>query len=620
MCGIAGEVGGPPPTEVTLLRMARSMAHRGPDDECVWTDGACGLAFRRLAIIDPDPRSSQPLHLGELSLVFNGEVYNYRELRGDLERRGHAFHTQGDGEVFLHAWQEWGERALEHVNGMFALALWDGTRRRLTLASDPFGEKPLYYRSWGKRLVFGSDIRALRVAMPGTWAPDESAVGGFLARGFMPAPPASFFADVQRLPAAHVLRHDGRSVEVERYWQPRMVDVPSRYEEAVEHVREVLVDSIRLRLRSDVPVGTSLSGGVDSAAVVALTGEIARDSCRDAFTACFPGFERDEWSYAEAAGRAAGVRQHHRIEPTAQGLAGDLDALVRDQEEPFGSASMYAQWRVYRAAREAGVVVLLDGQGGDELFGGYEHTIGHLLRAQGASAVARALVRGGWERMPTVATLLAGALPRPLKPLARRRLGTSPYVLPEIADEAARFEPPLPSFAHQDGPLRRELVSQAFVTSLPALLRYADRDSMAHGIEVRMPLLDRRLAELALSLPAEFLYRSGHTKSVLRDSVRDIVPPVVLDRKRKVGFELPQARWLAQPPLRDRIASTLLDAPARSRGLFDIRAIEADAAAGVWRDDGAIWRALSVELWLQAFAQPLRPAHREAEAACLASR
>jgi asparagine synthase (glutamine-hydrolysing) len=589
--------------------MAHSMAHRGPDDECVWTDGECGLAFRRLAIIDPDPRSSQPLHLGALHLVFNGEIYNYRELRRELRLRGHAFYTEGDGEVLLHAWEEWGERALDRVNGMFALAVWDGARRRLTLASDPFGEKPLYYLRSGRQLVFGSEIRAIRVAVPGAWAPDEATLGRFLARGFPPCPQDSFFRGVRRLPAAHVLRFEAGSVEVERYWHPRAVDVPSRYEEAVAQMRDVLVDSVRLRLRSDVPIGTSLSGGVDSAAVVSLTGEIARGSCRDAFTASFLGFERDEWGYAEAASRAAGIRQHHRIEPSARDLERDLDALVRDQEEPFGSASMYAQWRVYRAAREAGVVVLLDGQGGDELFGGYEHTIGHVLRAQGTLPVLRALAQGGWQRAPTLATLAAGALPGALKPGVRRRIGTSPYVSAQVAEEAAHFEPPVPAFATAEPPLRRELVSQAFVTSLPSLLRYADRDSMAHGVEVRMPLLDRRLAELALSLPAEFLYRDGRTKRVLRDSVRDSVPAVVLDRERKVGFELPQTRWLAQPPLRDRIAATLLDPSARSRGLYDAKAIEADALAGVWRDDAAIWRALSVELWLQAHATdgPHRP-------------
>lgn len=601
MCGIAGEVGGPPPTEAKLVRMARSMAHRGPDDECVWTDGACGLAFRRLAIIDPAPRSSQPFHLGALHLVFNGEIYNYRELRDELVGLGHGFRTEGDGEVLLHAWNEWGEGALEHLNGMFALAVWDGAHRRLTLASDPFGEKPLYYRRSGDRLVFGSDIRALRVALPDVSSPDQAAVAKFLARGFSPLPHASFFAGVRRLAAAHVLRYEGGAVEVERYWQPSTVEVPRRYEEVVEHIREVLVDSIRLRLRSDVPIGTSLSGGVDSAAVVGLIAEIAPESARDAFTASFPGFERDEWYYAKAVSRAAGVRRHHRVEPTAQDLAHDLDALVRDQEEPFGGASMYAQWRVFRAAREAGIVVLLDGQGGDELFGGYEHTIGHLLRAQGSSAVVRALARGGWQRKPTLATLLAAAIPGSLKPRLRRRL-VSPYVSAEVAHEAARFEPPVPSFASQDCQLRRELVSQTFVTSLPTLLRYADRDSMAHGTEVRMPLLDRRLAELALSLPSNFLYRDGRTKRVLRDSVRDNVPGVVLDRTRKVGFEPPQARWLAEPVLRDRITGTLLDAPARSGGLYDVDAIEADARAGVWRDHGAIWRALSVELWLDAFA------------------
>src|SRR4051794_30750787 len=255
MCGIAGIAAGHPVEPGLLEAMADTMVKRGPDGQGTWHDDAVGLAFRRLAIIDLHERSNQPLHLGSLHLVFNGELYNYKELREELRGLGHVFETEGDAEVLLHSWQEWGDGALERANGMFAFALWNDVKRELFLASDPFAEKPLYYSERDGRLVFASEARALARAEPGALAVNEAALGAYLARGLMPEPPATFFAGVQRLPAAHLLRwRHGRS-RIECYWRPRPVEVPASYEEAVDRLRELLLDSIRLRLRSDVPVG-----------------------------------------------------------------------------------------------------------------------------------------------------------------------------------------------------------------------------------------------------------------------------------------------------------------------------------------------------------------------------
>jgi asparagine synthase (glutamine-hydrolysing) len=589
--------------------MAAARAHRGPDGEGVWTDAAAGLAFRRLAIIDLNERSDQPLHLGPWHLVFNGEIYDYKERRAELEKLGHTFVTEGDGEVLLHAWAEWEEAALDRINGMFAFGIWHDERRELTLCSDPFGEKPLYWCRDGERLAFASDIRALREAVPSVGAPSPAALGPFLARGLMPPIEESFFAGVNRLPGAHRLRfRDGR-VDVRRYWTPRAVDVPASDPDAVAALRELLVDSVRLRLRADVPVGTSLSGGVDSSAVVALAGGLAAEATRHAFTAAFPGYERDEWAYAAAAAEAAGVVEHHRVTPDATELVADLDALVRDQEEPFGSLSIYAQWRVNRAAYEAGVTVLLDGQGGDELFGGYAGIAGWALRARGPRASARALVAGGPERRELLTAFGAERLPAAVAHRHRRRLA-SPYAAAEVVEAAVRLPVPVPE---SDSPLRRELLRQSFHTSLPQLLRYADRDSMAHSREVRLPLLDRRIAEFALSAPPEFLVAGGTTKRILRDAVRDLVPDALLARRDKIGFEPPQARWLAHPALQARAREVLLDGAARSRGLYDTAALEADARTGTWRDPAALWHALNLEMWLQAWARPAEaPAARAA--------
>jgi asparagine synthase (glutamine-hydrolysing) len=598
MCGIAGLVGPGPPDCELLERMALRMRHRGPDSQGIWHDDRAGLAICRLAIIDLDERSDQPLHLGPWHLVFNGEIYNYRELRDELRGLGHSFETEGDGEVLLHAWAEWEDGALEHLNGMFAFALWHDERRELVCARDPFGEKPLFWADGPAGLAFASEIRALLAARPDLAAPRAEAVAPFLGLGLMPPVDRSFFAGIRQLPAAHLLRFREGACDVRQYWRPRRVEVPSDFREAAAVLRELLTDSIRLRLRSDVPVGTSLSGGVDSSAIVCLASQIAGDHRRHAFTARFPGFERDEWRYAEAVADVAGVVEHHSVEPTAAELLGDLRAVVESQEEPFGSASIYAQWRVMRAAHEAGVTVLLDGQGADELFGGYPRSNGWALRSQGASGLLRGLLSGS-DREDVVRTVGVSLPPAVTRPYWRRL--ANPYAAAAVRDAAAHVSRPAVAADGLRSPMARELLRQAFHTILPALLRHADRNSMAHSREVRLPFLDRRVAEYAFSLPAAFLYRDGATKAVLRQAVAGIAPAEVLARRDKVAYEPPQARWFSEPDFVRVISAVLLDEGARRRGWYATGAIEADAAAGRWRDPSGIWRALNLELWLRAF-------------------
>jgi asparagine synthase (glutamine-hydrolysing) len=580
--------------------MGAAMVHRGPDGRGEWQDDIAGLAFRRLAIIDLDDRSNQPLHLASLHLVFNGEIYNYLELREELGGLGHQFVTDGDGEVLLHAWAQWGEGALERFNGMFAFAIWDADAQRLTLASDPFGEKPLYWRRAGDRIVFGSTIGAILRASPEA-SVDEDVLAAYVALGRLPDPDRSFVRGVHRLRAAHLLHFQHGRIEVDRYWHPEpAAPAPGDPASAASQLRELLVDSIRLRLRSDVPVGTSLSGGVDSSAVVALSGSLASgDVLRHAFTARFPGFERDEWPYAEATAKASGVVEHHAIEPTGSNLIDDLERLVLDHEEPVISSSVYAQWRVMRAAARADVTVLLDGQGADESFAGYDGTVGYALLSADPLRGLRDPRRG--EMLRCAAAIWA---PRALVRRYRLR-GGSPYTPHQLVQNAAAIEPPYEPWFRRADPLHRELLLQLTASSLPGLLRYADRNSMAHSREVRLPFLDRRIVEFALGLPPAFLYDGHETKHVLRDAVRDIVPPVVLNRREKVGYETPQSRWLSEPGARDRIAAILLDGGARSRAWLDHDAIEADVRAGRWRDHNAIWRALNAELWTRALAAGL---------------
>jgi asparagine synthase (glutamine-hydrolysing) len=610
MCGIAGTVGAPLPEPALLQRMAATMAKRGPDGQGVWHDEAAGLAFRRLAIIDLHERSSQPMHLDHLHLVFNGEIYNYLELRDTLRGLGHEFRTEGDAEVLLHAWAQWGDSSLQRLNGMFAFAVWDDSARRLTLCTDPFGEKPVYYAvAPNGRLVFGSEIKAI-LEDPGVEArADGAALRAYIAHNVVPPVDRSYFAGINRLPGGHLLRlQDGRPT-VERWWSPRRVEVPAAREEAARELRTLLLDAIRLRLRSDVPVGTSLSGGLDSSIIVMLSAELAGDHRRHAFTATFPGFERDEWAYASEVARAAGVVEHHAVQPQPEEVLSDLKRLVLDHEEPVGSLSVYAQWRVNAAAREAGVVVLLDGQGADELFGGYAIAAGFAMRSAGPAAALRELRAGGADAGRQLALAFGSELLRgPLRRAYRRR-AAAPYAGPDLAGDASLGEPAAPEawIGDEPDPLRRELLREAFVTSLPQLLRYADRSSMAQSREVRLPFLDRRIADFALSVPAVWLSSGGASKVLLRDAGRGAVPDAVLVRRDKVGFEPPQARWLRVPGFRARIGEVLLDPAARARGLYDDVAIEDDLAAGAWRNPGAIWRALNAELWLRELVEAPLP-------------
>ena len=598
MCGIAGIAGAPLPDRSVLERMAAAMANRGPDGQGTWAHERCGLAFRRLAIIDLADRAMQPMHLGPLHLVFNGEVYDYRERREELRALGHEFVTESDTEVLLHAWQEWGEGALDRINAMFALAVFDERDGSVTLAVDPFGEKPLLYVEDRERIAFASDVQALMEAVPGVGAPDENAAAAFVARGTMPAVDRSFFARIRKLPGGHVLRwRDGRA-HVRRYWAPQPVAAPGDYPDAVAALRELLTDAIRLRLRADVPVGTSLSGGVDSSAIVALSAHLAGDHRRHAFTARFPGYERDEWRYAEAVGAAAGVIEHHATEPTLERLRADLPAFVAAQQEPVLKLNQYAQWSVFEAARAAGVTVLLDGQGADELLAGYILTRGYALRSMGPRAMARAYATEPAVRLPLRLAVGDALLPGAVATRLRRR-DVSPYATAAAADAGAAVVEERPDWPRPRDPLRDQLLREAFFTSLPQLLRYGDRNSMAHSREVRLPFLDRRVAELALSLPPGFLIRDGFTKAALRDAVRDLVPAEVLARRDKIGFEPPQARWLGSPEGRAWAAEVLLDADDPA---IDRSAVEEDVRAGAWRDPDALWRAMNVVLWRAAFS------------------
>jgi asparagine synthase (glutamine-hydrolysing) len=586
MCGLVGVVSRDPSRLREIERMNRAIRHRGPDDEgylfasssskqvrhALGPDSHAelssprasevdvqpfdlALGHRRLSILDLSAGGHQPMASadGGLWIVYNGEIYNYLELRTELEALGHRFRTASDTEVLLAAWREWGTEALPRLNGMWAIALVDLERRVLTLARDRFGEKPLYYVRDGDALAFSSELEALSVFR----APevDENVFASFLAHGTVEEGERTFFKDVRRVPPGGLLslRLPDLDGEPARWYE---LPHPEGSEPSPAAFAELLDDSIRLRLRSDVPVGTCLSGGLDSSAIAALSSRrLKGQGVYHAFSAVFADEGFSEAPYVTAAVAATGV-QSHIVTPQASELANDFVPFVRTQGEPVPSLGSYIQYRIAREAAANGVKVLLDGQGADELLAGYHYQAGpHLAevwRTRGLSEFLRTAgaLAANMDRSPLWLIALAayhrGNWPASIRTFARRR-GASQGVLPLAAlnNDVRRFA--AAGLKHQptsdlDGERRRSLT----VTSLPALLRYEDRNTMRFAVEARLPFLDFRLVEAALTLSSPSLFRGGWTKSILRDAVSDILPETITRRRNKMGFATPEVRMFRE--------------------------------------------------------------------------
>jgi asparagine synthase (glutamine-hydrolysing) len=610
MCGICGIVRfGAPPETGAVEAMAAELDHRGPDGCGSFGDEGIALGFRRLAIIDLSDAGAQPFASedGRLQLIHNGEIYNYRELRRELEAAGHRFRSATDTEVILAAYREWGSDCVERFNGMWAFVLWDGARQRLFCSRDRFGIKPFYYRHENGRFAFASEPRAFRADPSTRLEANREAVHEYLDQGYLDHLDETFFAGIRRLPPAHSLAFDESGLRVWAYWRLEEREPPA---DPAEELRELFLDAVRLELRSDVPVGTALSGGLDSSAIAVSADHLLRTEAENAealggrqrtFTAYFerPGF--DERPFAEA------VVERTSAEPTwltftAGDLVDDLPRIVEAQGEPFGSTSICAGWYVMRAAKEAGVKVMLDGQGGDELLAGYRAHLGFRLADLLAQARLRELATelAGARHGPVA---LATAMARPFAPerlvrLVRSRTRGS-LVHPDLRRSAANAFDGLPF------PDRLRRYQQLVLTrrGLPELLRYEDRNSMAHSLEARVPFLDHRLVELCFSLPPDELIRGGETKSVLRRALGDLLPPSVRARRDKVGFVTPEGDWL-RGPLGDLAADVFASQRFRERGFVDATAARRRLErhrAGRLSAGMEVWRALNLELWARAY-------------------
>jgi asparagine synthase (glutamine-hydrolysing) len=598
MCGLCGVVDlDRPPERATVDGWLDELAHRGPDGRGVFADDGVCLGHLRLAIIDLSDAGLQPMADGELQLLHNGEIYNYLELRDELRAKGHAFSTATDSEVILRAYREWGERCVERFNGMWAFVIWDSTRRMLFASRDHFGIKPLYYRVDGGRFAFASEPWVLR----GSGA-NLAAVHDYLEQGYLDQGESTFFSGVVRLPPAHSLTFGAEGLRTRRYWSLEPQDPPA---DPVAAVRETFLDAIRLQLRSDVPVGTCLSGGIDSSSIAVAVAHHGVEH-QKSVTAYFEDAGFDERPYARAVVERTGAEAHW-VTFGADELVHDLPAIVQAQGEPFGSTSICAGWYVMREAKRAGLTVMLDGQGGDEVLAGYRASFGYrlsdLLRAgrlSEATQELRSFAQLHGPRWAAVA-LATPHVPERVRLAARGRLrGASPLVAPDLRGASVPV--------HENGAvfpdrLRRQLHVLLTGRGLPELLRYEDRNSMAHSLEARVPLLDHRLVQLAFSLPGDELIRRGETKSVLRRALADLLPPSVRARRDKLGFVTPETRFL-RGRLGELAADVFASQSFRERGFVEPRAASTRLArhrSGDLRAGMELWRALNLELWARRF-------------------
>lgn len=567
MCGIAGIYSRNKTGLPERVRAATgSLTHRGPEKEAFYfnADGNLRLGHRRLCIIDLSEEATQPLrYLERYTIIYNGEVYNYLEVKEQLVKKGYHFHTQSDTEVIAAAYAAYGEKCLAHFDGMFAFAIWDEQEQHLFAARDRMGEKPFYYYRDEDQFAFASEIKGL-------WAMDiaqevnAAMLYNFLTIGYTsnPSDPQeTFYKDIYQLPAASFLSYRTKSNElyIERYWQAAIdIDNTINEETAVERFKQLFTNSIQRRLRSDVPVGTSLSGGLDSSAIVAWCHQQQSSSyTHKCFTAVFDGFSRNEEKYASLVAKAFGL-EHHLVRIDDNEITNLMNRMMWYQEQPVSSASPLVQYKVYEAARQNGVTVLLDGQGADELLAGYSRYYKwywqELYRNKELQLELSAARKLGIKESFDWRAKLAARFPQFAAAIWEGRKAKKAYQQKDLDRDYAFAHKQQLYYALPATPdLNGALYYNSFVNGLDELLHLADRNSMAHSVEVRLPFLNHELIEFLFTLPPHFKIQKGWTKWLLRKACENSLPKEIVWRKDKVGFEPPQQQWMKNPQVQEAI-------------------------------------------------------------------
>lgn len=588
MCGITGLIKFDR-KEIQLIylkRMSDTIAHRGPDGEGQWIsdDNRVGLAHRRLSIIDLTEHGAQPMHYKDRYVItFNGEIYNYIELKEQLIQQGYTFHSDSDTEVLMAMYDQYGVDCLTALDGMFAFALYDKHEQKVFCARDRFGEKPFFYSyTPGEQFVFGSEMKAIH-AWKGKPSFNHKMLFNYLAFGYVDNRTDftdTFYEGILNLPHSSYLILDlqNGNVEVKTYWKLTASHATEMPADAHEKVKELFLKGLQRRMRSDVSVGSSLSGGLDSSLIVCSINEILKrlentsegarfHNSQKTFSARFPGFARDEGKYMQMVIDKTGVEPHFTY-PTQDTLLTEFEKVAYHQEEPFGSASILAQYEVMKLAKEKGVTVLLDGQGADEVFAGYhgyynvyfrelkkyepelyqkEIAAYNLLHQHNAVNEKPKATLGQYARryIPSYVDRL-----RFIKFYLRQQ--KNKYFSDDFFNENKKH---FVRFHNSFDRLNDELQYSTMRGDLQSLLRYADRNSMAHSREVRLPFLFHEMVEYVFTLPPTCKIHDGWTKWILRDTFSDVLPEDICWRKDKIGYEPPQKNWMADARFKERVVS-----------------------------------------------------------------
>ncbi len=671
MCGIAGYFSTTPQAAHIVGLMTDLIRHRGPDDEgfvlfqelstmpriCGGQDTPddayqAGIAYapkeklsslgdypvtlalghRRLSIVDLSPLGHQPMSSadGRYWIVFNGEVYNHIELRTELEALGHSFVSHSDTEVIIAAYREWGKGCLSHFNGMFAFLIYDREQCRLFAARDRFGVKPLYYRISDNGIAFASEIKQFTVLRDWQARMNGQRVYDFLNWGISDHTDETMFADVFQLRGGEALELGvsnlvvgngalaaGGRLPTFRWYQLRGEPFSGSMKDATEQFRASFSEAVRLHLRADVPVGSCLSGGLDSSSIVCVMNSILQESDAHAlqktFSACADIKRFDEREFIDDVVRHTGVEGHY-VYPDLANLFSTCEAITWHQDEPFGSTSIYAQWEVFRLAAQNGVKVMLDGQGADEQLAGYHPYFGVRL--------ARLLKAGHWLNFYReiraihavhgystwwgVQQALNNLLPEAVRQPLRKLVGKPTVVIPgwlNMKALGAEAGDPFRKSAAKIGSVMELSYAQLTASNLQMLLHWEDRDSMAHSIESRVPFLDYRLVEFVLGLPEEFKISHGITKRVLRDAMRGVLPETIRNRMDKLGFVTPEEVWLKERSP-DQFRKALKEAVDSSRGVLneDANLLLEKMISGDAPFNFLIWRLISFGTWMRVFS------------------
>lgn len=589
MCGILAIVSKKGTcTGADLERAASIIRHRGPDDEgfLMWQQGddteiyagddtatttrahlgldslplaqtfKVGMGHRRLSIIDLSPAGHQPMRLAQagLSIVFNGEIYNYLEIKKELELIGHHFHSTSDTEVILHAWEEWGPECLNDFNGMFAFVILDEKNNELYAVRDRFGVKPLYYYESETAIYFASEIKQIRTAADYKFELNEQVTRQYLANGLTDYSLLTFEKGINSVgPGAYIevdLSERNYTLFESRWYSQGANTKVKDYQHAVKLYKDQLTDAVKLRLRSDVKVGSCLSGGLDSSSIVCIAADLLKakgdHAGQETVTACFDNKQYDEWGYAEEVIKKTNA-QPHKVFPDFNQLQSDIDRLIWHQDQPFSSTSIFSQWMVFKKTNEVGLKVMIDGQGADEQLAGYGgHDLSFYAGLIGKMHFGEVVdeakyykqVNGRWP-----VGFLLGALQLRMGKTLSKLLPAKYRIKKEPPADWLVGEQPEPLFEAPDN-LFMFLRWQRQFRPLPALLRYEDRNSMAWSVESRTPFMDYRLVELSESLPERYIYWHQVRKRILRDAMHGVIPEAVENRKDKMGFVTPEELWL----------------------------------------------------------------------------